>query len=104
MKKAHDYYSFICHRSQDKSFALKLQKKIERYKIPSKLNCPTRYVRHVFVDKNELRKPELKDELIEGIRKSDSLIVLCSTTSASPADGTTDWEEVKDWKDPNRTG
>lgn len=104
MKKAHDYYSFICHRSQDKSFALKLQKKIERYKIPSKLNRPTRYVRHVFVDKNELRKPELKDELIEDIKKSDSLIVLCSPTSASPADGAADWGEVKDWKDPSRTG
>lgn len=104
MKKAHDYYSFICHRSQDKSFALKLQKKIERYQIPSKLGYPTRYVRHVFVDKNELRKPELKDELIEDIRKSDSLIVLCSPTSASPADGTEAWGDVKDWKDPSKTG
>lgn len=104
MKKTHDYYSFICHRSQDKSFALKLQKKIEKYKIPSKLGYLTRHVRHVFVDKNELRKPELKDELIEAIRKSDTLIVLCSPTSASPVDGTTDWGDIKDWKDPSRTG
>ena len=104
MKKVHDYYSFICHRSQDKSFALKLQKKIEKYKIPSKLGFPTKYVRHVFVDKTELRKPELKDELIEDIRKSDSLIVLCSPTSASPADGTEDWGDVKDWTDPSKTG
>ncbi len=104
MKKVHDYYSFICHRSQDKSFAFKLQKKIERYKIPSKLGYPTRYVRHVFVDQNELRKPELKDELIADIRKSDSLIVLCSPTSASPADGTEDWGDIEDWKDPSKTG
>lgn len=104
MKKVHDYYSFICHRSKDKSFALKLQKKIERYKIPSKLDRPTRYVRHVFVDKNELRRPELKDELIEDIRKSDSLIVLCSPTSAAPADGMADWGDVKDWGDPSKTG
>lgn len=104
MKKTHDYYAFICHRSQDKSFALKLQKKIERYKIPSKLDCPTRYVRHVFVDKNELRKPELKDELIEDIRKSDSLIVLCSPTSASPAGETEDWGDVKNWSEPEKTG
>lgn len=104
MKKAHDYYSFICHRSQDKPFALKLQKKIERYKIPSKLGFSTKYARHVFVDKNELRKPELKDELIEAVMKSDNLIVLCSPTSASPADGTKVWGDVKDWSDPSKTG
>ena len=104
MKDVHDYYSFICHRSEDKAFALKLQKRIERYKIPSKLGFPTKYVRHVFVDKNELRKPELRDELIEDIRKSDSLIVLCSPTSASPEDETADWSDVKDWKEPDRTG
>lgn len=104
MKKAHDYYSFICHRSQDKPFALKLQKKIERYKIPLKLGLSTKYARHVFVDKNELRKPELKDELIEAVMKSDSLIVLCSPTSASPADGTKVWGDVRDWSDPSKTG
>lgn len=54
MKDVHDYYSFICHRSEDKAFALKLQKRIERYKIPSKLGFPTKYVRHVFVDKNAM--------------------------------------------------
>lgn len=104
MEKSHDYYSFICHRSQDNSFALKLQKKIERYRIPPKLGFPTRHVRHVFVDKNELRKPELKDGLIEDIRRSDSLIVLCSPTSASPVDGTAEWGDVSDWEDPGRTG
>lgn len=104
MEKAHDYYSFICHRSEEKPFALKLQRKIERYKIPSKLGFSTRYVRHVFVDKTELRKPELKDELIEDIEKSDSLIVLCSPTSASPVDGTEEWGDVKNWEDPSKTG
>ncbi len=104
MKKVHDYYGFICHRSQDKAFALKLQKKIERYRIPSKLGFPTKYARHVFVDKTELKKPELKDELIEDIKKSDSLIVLCSPVSASPVNGTKDWGDVKDWKNPSKTG
>ena len=56
------------------------------------------------MDKNELRKPELKDELIEDIRKSDSLIVLCSPTSASPADGAAEWSNVSDWTDPVKTG
>lgn len=108
--KARDYYGFICHKSQDKQFAFKLQKRIENYRIPRKLGYPTLHMRHVFVDQNELRGPELKDEIIDSINKSDTLIVLCSRASASPVDGCDFWGVaddclVDDWKtDISRTG
>lgn len=50
--KYHDYYGFICHKDQDKVFAIKLQRKIENYRISTKTRIEngfmTKYIRHIF--------------------------------------------------------
>lgn len=110
-EKYHNYYGFICHRDPDKGFALKLQRKLERYRIPEKIRkkhgIKTSHIRHIFVDNPDLYGAELKQSIRESLNISDKLIVLCSRNSASPVNGEKEWENLEqiDWREnPAETG
>lgn len=110
-EKFHNYYGFICHREPDKKFALKLQRKLERYRIPGKIRkengIKTSHIRHIFVDNPDLYGAELKQNIIDSLNISDKLIVLCSRASASPVNGEKEWSSPQqiDWRqNPAETG
>lgn len=112
MSKFYDYYAFISHRSPDKPLAEWLQRSLERYVVPKSfrksLGMQTKRIMNICVDKNSFAGGTLKAEINDKLEKSDKLIVLCSTVSASPAPGKEDWTdyaEQVDWLyNPSETG
>lgn len=80
------YYAFISYKSDDVEWAKWLQKRLERYSLPVKLqqkhNLPKR-LSPVFRDGSDIRPRELKNELTDNLMQSRYLIVLCSPRSAA---------------------
>ena len=81
------YYAFISYSHRDQEIAKSLQKRLQRYHLPSKLlkshpNLPKK-LKPVFMDESNLvAKGTLKKALQENLDVSNYLIVICSPNSA----------------------
>ena len=81
------YYAFISYSHKDKDIAMKLQKRLERYHLPSTLQKSNpdlpKKLRPVFIDESDLvAKGTLKAALQDNLNRSNYLIVICSPNSA----------------------
>jgi len=75
------YYAFISHKSADSAFALKMQKFIESYNLPTKIqkatNSPKRLTPVCSYEVDFSSNP-LLDEMREKLSQSKFLILICS--------------------------
>lgn len=81
------YYAFISYSHKDERWALWLQRKLERFKVPSyiRAHCatpPPRQLAPVFVDKMDMELGSLNVLLAKEPEASCYLIVICSPDSA----------------------
>lgn len=81
------YFAFISYSHRDAGVAKWLQRKLERYKLPTKIyndiDARSRYIRPVFRDQTDLNGGVLSDELRSNLEASKFLIVICSKHSAT---------------------
>lgn len=81
-----DYFAFISYKHQDEKWAVWLQRKLERYKLPTALcrekKIPRR-LKPVFRDKTDLSCCALIQDLHEKLNNSRYLIVICSPNAVS---------------------
>ena len=86
---SYSYFAFISYSRKDEKTARWLQKKLERYSLPSVLRREAqslpKKVRPIFRDKTDLTTGHLQDALRSELDASKKLIVLCSPQSASSA-------------------
>ena len=80
------FYAFISYSSKDLRWGKRLQRKLERYKMPSSLcsqhgwkRCP---INPVFFAPTDIQPGDLSEELKKRLRESRHLIVICSPASA----------------------
>lgn len=80
------YYAFISYSSCDYNWGLRLQKKLEHYKMPSTLcsehGWERRPLNPIFFAPTEIQPGDLDKELKERLKDSKHLIVICSPSSA----------------------
>ena len=86
-KETFKYYAFISYSHKDQEIAKSLQKKLNHYHLPSKLQKSHPYLpkklKPVFMDESNLvAKGTLKEALQENLDNSNFLIVICSPNSA----------------------
>ena len=85
MEQAKEYYAFISYKREDEKWAKWLQDKLEHYKFPTNLNGRTdlpKNIRPTFRDVTDLNPGLLAEEINNGLRNSEWLIVVCSPRSA----------------------
>lgn len=98
------YFAFISYSSKDTEWGKRLQKKLERYKMPATLcierGWERRPINPVFFAPTDILPGGLTEELQERLRASRHLIVICSPNSAQ-----SDWvgEEIKYFHSLGRT-
>jgi tetratricopeptide (TPR) repeat protein len=83
---ARRYSAFISYTDADRVLALRLQSRLERYRLPARLARQVGYsrIKPVFVDRSEMRAaPDLGDAIRQALARSEHLIVLC--TPRTPA-------------------
>lgn len=83
-----EYYAFISYNHKDRAWAQRLQRQLQRYRLPTALlkghpSLPKR-ITPVFLDETDLVAVDsgLKQSLREKLDASNYLIVLCSPNSA----------------------
>lgn len=80
------YFAFISYNSKDTAWGKKLQKKLERYRMPSTLCSEHGWertpIKPVFFAPTDIQPGGLTEELQERLRASKNLIVICSPNSA----------------------
>lgn len=79
------YYAFISYCHEDKKWAKWLQFKLEHYKLPSGFDGRTdipKAIRPVFVDDSELTTGDIPEQILDALKNSRYLIVICSPRSA----------------------
>lgn len=86
-KKTYKYFAFISYSSDDRAWAKKLQRNLERYRLPARLqklhpDAPKRAY-PVFRDDTHLAGFKVWDALKEELDDSRYLILLCSPNSAA---------------------
>ena len=101
-KKEFEYYAFISYSRKDLQDAKWFQKNLEKFHIPTKLprlpnEKPLPKHLKVFRDKTDLEisNNSFKEDLIEAIKNSQYLIVLCSPNAAK---STSDFKHYIDWE------
>ena len=86
MSEAFKYFAFISYSSHDIEWGKRLQKKLERYRLPATLcsehNLPRTPIKPVFFAPTDIQPGGLTAELQERLRTSRHLIVICSPYSA----------------------
>ncbi len=79
-------FAFISYSHQDMAVAKWLQKKLEAFKLPTKIyndiDASSRYLRPIFRDESDLNTGILSDELRKNLIESKYLILICSPNSA----------------------
>lgn len=82
----HKYFAFISYNSKDTEWGKKVQKKLERYRMPATLCSEHGWKRTpinpVFFAPTDIQPGGLSEELQERLRASRNLIVICSPNSA----------------------
>lgn len=86
MSSEYKYFAFISYNSQDLKWGKRLQRKLERYKMSSKLCSEHGFERKplkpIFFAPTDIQLGDLSDELKHRLRSSRHLIVVCSPHSA----------------------
>ena len=81
-----EYFAFISYQRRDEKWAEWLRRKLEHYRLPSRLrkqdSSLPKEIRPVFRDVLELSSGLLSEEIHEALQKSRYLIVICSPNSA----------------------
>lgn len=81
-----DYFAFISYNKNDVRWGKQLQRRLERYKMSTKLSRQTglerKPIKRVFFAPTEIQLNELTEELKSRLRASRNLIVICSPNSA----------------------
>ena len=80
------YYAFISYCHEDKKWAKWLQFKLEHYKLPSGFDGRTdipKAIRPVFMDDSELTTGDIPEQILDALKNSRYLIVICSPRSAN---------------------
>lgn len=99
------YIAFLSHRSTDHEFALKLQKKLEHYRIGRKIrsnyDMKRKHLKPVCVDSTEFASKELQSEMCTKLDNSAWMILLCSRASAAHYSEQLNWDAdpsvIADW-------
>ena len=73
--------AFISYSRRDEIIAKRLEKFLERYKIPDAFQSLNQKKFSIFRDVHDIELGELSEQLREGLDQSDFLIVLCSPNS-----------------------
>lgn len=80
------YFAFISYNSKDTAWGKRLQRKLERYKMPSTLcsehGWQRRPIKPVFFAPTDIQPGGLSEELQGRLQASRNLIVICSPHSA----------------------
>ena len=98
------YYAFISYNAKDIDWGKKLQKKLERFKIPAALRNEHGWKRKpinpVFFAPTDIQPGGLTEELQERLKASKNLVVICSPNSAK-----SEWvgKEIEFFHDLGRT-
>lgn len=87
MEQSYKYSAFIAYSRADAKWAQWLQQKLERFRIPDKIqtpnmNSPKRLI-PVFTDVSELSAGILANEIYNALEQSQYLISICSPNSAN---------------------
>ena len=85
MEQGRQYYAFISYKREDEKWAKWLQRKLEHYRFPTKINGYAelpKYIRPIFRDTTDLAPGLLVEEIDSALRSSEWLIVICSPRSA----------------------
>ena len=86
MESNKSYFAFISYKREDEKYAEELRKKLEHYRLPSKLrktdSSLPKEIRPVFRDALELAGGVLSKEIESALQQSKYLIVICSPNSA----------------------
>ena len=86
MEKAKEYYAFISYNSEDEKWAKKLQRKLERFHLPSSFNGRADVrdnLREVFRDRDVLHAgPDWEKQVKTALDNTNNLIVICSPRAA----------------------
>ena len=94
------YYAFISYNHRDVKIAKWLHKRLEYYKLPTKIyneiEAP-RYLRPVFRDQEDLNTGVLSDELKKHLKSSKYLIIICSPNSANSQWVSDEVKEFIEW-------
>lgn len=79
-------FAFISYSHRDMGMARWLQRKLERFKLPTEIHneidAASRYLRPVFRDQSDLNTGILSNELRKNLEESKYLILICSRNSA----------------------
>jgi hypothetical protein len=92
------YHAFISHAHEDARVARWLHRALETYRVPLGVRVPTGAARLIgsqpfypcFLDREELRSGELSEQIIDAVRRSRNLVVLCSIHSRE-----SEWVELE---------
>lgn len=79
------FFAFISYNHKDVKWAKWLQRKLEWYRLPSKIQTSSqesRFIRPVFRDRDTLTSGVLSEEIRKNLDKSRFLVVICSPNSA----------------------
>lgn len=86
MEQKFEYFAFISYNSKDQKWGMRVQKKLEHYRMPTtlcnKYGWKRTPLRPVFFAPTDIQPGGLTEELKERLRKSRNLIVICSPNSA----------------------
>lgn len=85
MISENEYFAFISYNHKDEKWASWLQRKLEHYKLPTRISSRTdlpKEIRPVFKDTSELRPGNLPQQIEKALFGSRFLIVICSPHSA----------------------
>ena len=87
MEQNYKYSAFIAYSRADAKWAQWLQQKLERFRIPDKIQVPSmnsqKRLNPVFTDVSELSAGLLANEIYNALEKSQYLISICSPNSAT---------------------
>ncbi len=85
-EEQYKYYAFISYNSKDTKWGKVLQRKLEGYRMPSRLCAEKGWKRNpikpVFFAPTDIQPGGLTSELQERLRASRNLVVICSPNSA----------------------
>lgn len=86
MQSPYKYYAFISYSSKDTEWGKRLQRKLERYRMPATLCRKHGWgrtpIKPVFFAPTDIQPGGLTEELQERLKASRNLIVICSPNSA----------------------
>ena len=77
------YNAFISYSRKDQAIATKLERELQRYRIPKDFrNRPSESRFHIFRDLHDISLGDYGDVISDALKASDYLIILCSPESA----------------------